>query len=301
MKELETEVDDSNIASTSEFSKSFNVVNNTDRPIYLYGREGYVATIASTPNYKVPSGIYFKTTIRSKGPVKTDATSNLVENCLEYSAYESERRSRNILESFTRIREELLDGSSTGFYYLIEHDVVLSFQKPNNAKEHPLSEGGLIDSLCEVKRKKENKDTLDVTISIVDNEGVFGNRFINIGGGVFRIPASKDGRRRNGIYISRSHEITVNGDVVPIEPEFFKFDDVTNEKFPFKLFGNYEDAKSYDEETAQRKELARTKIEHEVLKHKLDERAMIRKDTSDGWKMIPALVVGAAALLKLFF
>lgn len=311
MKTLRAEAHNEVPFSIPDFCIERRVLNNTDRGIYLYGREGYVAYIEPTYNPDLPKGIYFNTELKSKGQVKTDANSILVEKDSKDRPSGIRPRLR-VFEGFTRVREELFDVSSSKLHYVAEHDVALGFREPTDQDVHPFSREGRIDYVTDGQRKREANGALDITIDIVDNEGTFGDRYLSVGGTAFAIRARKDQTLESGIYAGWTNEIRVNGAPMVFGRKLFEFEDLEKSVFPFTLYKTPEEAQGIDPSKQRELELNESKTRLDLLKHERDEvslarkdyyeeRSLSRKDSSDGWKMLPAFVLGVATLVKLIF
>lgn len=309
MKTLRAEAHNASNISIPDFSIERRVLNNTDRGIYLYGREGYVAYIEPTECPDLSKGIYFNTVLRSKGQVKTDADSFLIED--DPDARPSGRKPRlRLLEGFTRVRVDALDLSSSKLHYVTDHDVAIGFYEPTEADCHPFSKRGLVSYVVDGERKGSSEGALDITIDIVDNEGTFGDRYINVGGKAFAIRARKVLELESGIYAGWTNEIRVNGSPMVFGRKLFKFDTLEKDDFPFTLYKTPEEAQGYDPAKKFDLDLSETKSKLETLKHEreevslarkdfYEERSYSRKDSSDGWKVLPAFVLGVATLIKL--
>jgi len=311
MKTLRAEAHNEAPFSIPDFCIERRVLNNTERGIYLYGREGYVAYIEPTYNPNLPKGIYFNTEVRSKGQVKTDASSILIEKDSNERPSGARPRLR-VLEGFTRVREDLLDTSSSKLHYITDHDIALGFREPTQFDVHPFSREGTVDYVTDGERKREANGALDITIDIVDNEGTFGDRYLNVGGTAFAIRARKDPTLSSGIYAGWTNEIRVNGSPMVFGRRLFPFEELEKSVFPFTLYKTPEEAQGIDPSKRFEMELNESKTKLDLLKHERDEvslarkdfyeeRSFARKDSSDGWKMLPAFVLGVATLVKLIF
>lgn len=311
MKTLRSEVHDETNLGSFEFYKEFRVFNNTERGIYLYGREGYVARIEPTYNPKLAPGIYFNTDIKATGQVKTDADSILSE--VDYSKTLSGRQPKHKrFEGYTRVRAEMLD-NLTGLFYVLEHDVVLGYGEPEEGMVHPFSYGGIVDYVTNGERKREANGALDLTIDIIDNEGTFGDRYLNVSGAILAVKARKDPTLESGIYAGWTNEIRINGAPMTLGRRLFTFDELkTTKEFPFILFNSPEDARGFDPAKELELSLTEAKNKLDMLKNEREEvslrrkdfyeqRSLQRKDSSDGWKMLPAFILGVATLVKIIF
>jgi hypothetical protein len=91
-----------------------------------------------------------------------------------------------------------------GEIYDHEHDVVVSTFMGKDAGPHPYSsEGRALALLNNVERLGEANAFCE-TIQIVDNEGKFGDRFINRNKMVYRIDAVQDLTREDGVWVIRN-------------------------------------------------------------------------------------------------
>lgn len=294
---------------TGDFRKIFSVINNTGRVVYLYGREGYVAYIEPSFYRDIPNGIYFTTTLTNRGALKTEVSSSFNEIINE------QRTSINDVlksENVRYLREEHLTSSRFQICYVVQHDIALSFEIPEEGAAHPFSEQGIVNSICRDVGLDISDKKLSLSMVIIDNEGTFGDRFINIGGRAFKIPVIKDNNTTSGIYIGRTNEVTVNGQLLPMENEHYTFDRVEKDDFPFRLFTNPEDARTDDPSAKLKIALAEKKLELEklksesegtslALKEKYEQRAMERKDSSEYWKVVPTLFIAFVSIAKLLF
>jgi hypothetical protein len=91
-----------------------------------------------------------------------------------------------------------------GEIYDHEHDVVVSLFRGKDAGPHPYSaEGRALTQLNHVEKLGDSKAFCEL-IQIVDNEGRFGDRFINRNKMVYRIEATQDFTRDNGVWVIRN-------------------------------------------------------------------------------------------------
>lgn len=85
-----------------------------------------------------------------------------------------------------------------------EHDVVISLHLGQNAGPHPYSAEGRALALLNSVEKIGDDRAFCETIQIVDHDGKFGDRFINRNKMVFRIEASQDPTKENGVWVIRN-------------------------------------------------------------------------------------------------
>ncbi len=172
----------------------------------------------------------------------------------------------------------------------------------------------------------EEKRGLYLNIELVDNDDLIGIQYTNVFGEVYEIIPVKDSFRSSGFYVTRSNK---HGEVDRVE-EILDFHTFEEMKSIYKVYSTRQEAATFGDPETQRKiDLANKEIEladmKESLKEKdielakqakiLDEikserelrkmaetdyyesRSLDRKDSSEAFKILPALVVGIGALL----
>lgn len=140
-----------------------------------------------------------------------------------------------------------------GTVYYHEVDRLISVLPYEQVPPHPFSEGGERQRLISVSHAGQKVFGFGYSIDVIDNYGRYGDRYLNIGNEVYRIPAKKDPNRRCGIYVVS--DVPTRGDLPGRGPEV--------RKFPFDgaeetigLYRTEEDARTYgDMATSKRKEL----------------------------------------------
>ncbi len=91
-----------------------------------------------------------------------------------------------------------------GEVYDHEHDIVISLYKGRDAGPHPYSgEGRALVLLKESEHLADNKAFSEV-IQIIDNEGKYGDRYINRNKLIYRIEAAVDQSRIPGVWVIRN-------------------------------------------------------------------------------------------------
>lgn len=110
------------------------------------------------------------------------------------------------LDYFITLHELEQNGSSM---YLENLDVVISLMPPAMAPCHPFSLQGAREGLMS---PRSTGGGLEYRIEIYDQDGLHGDRFINISGEVFCIRVNRSGTRRNGVYVyGHAPQSTVSG------------------------------------------------------------------------------------------
>ena len=156
------------------------------------------------------------------------------------------------------ISREKLDRRG-GSLYLVERDIIISRHVGKRTPLHPFSK-----YFFQEKFKTENTDIINenvfgFSIKIVDNNGLYGDRYVNLNGKAYRIPARRDRILTNGVYFTCSGQAFGNYELCPPETHKYSFDEAD---IALNLFRSVEDALTYgDPLKAKDKELERMKIE----------------------------------------
>ncbi|WP_144106757.1 hypothetical protein [Paraburkholderia sp. BCC1886] len=84
------------------------------------------------------------------------------------------------------------------------HDIVVSTFRGIEAGPHPFSEMGRALALLDQSVARGEREAFNEAIKIVDNAGRFGDRFINRNGSIYRISATPDATREDGVWVIRN-------------------------------------------------------------------------------------------------
>lgn len=231
---------------------------------------------------------------------------------------------------------------------------------------HPYSEEGMLQGTIwnNTPEPVKNGGAL-YAVEIVDNLGVFGDRYLNIANEIYPVRAKKDPARTDGVYITRtlpSEGELGTGEIASAHWPFSTEDGVTFDFTRFHLYRTYTDAKTLGDIASARKEELqhkdhelqlgrkeleglkqeaerdkqdferekqiwerekqgfvrerdereerikelndeRERIKHDLMmekmrkEHRYEERSAQRKDTSEMIKIMPALILGVAAVI----
>jgi hypothetical protein len=142
--------------------------------------------------------------------------------------------------------------------YIPELDIVISNRLNHKCPKHPLSEKFRRNLLLDFDNKTVNSDVFGYTIRIIDNNGIYGDRYVNLNGKAYRIPARKDNLLLDGVYCNCSHEAIGNYDTDPVSKKY-SFNEADK---ALGLYKTIEDALTYGDPTKIReKELEQLKLE----------------------------------------
>lgn len=135
-----------------------------------------------------------------------------------------------------------------GSLYLPQLDIVLSILQGPNVPTHPYNEQAQRRQLIESDPGINSSDTFGYYFLVIDNEGVYGDRFVNVCGEVFRVKAIKDYSRHSGIYLVSSGAVT--GDFTNTPPRCIRYD--FEEEKKVGLYRSYDEAKTLGDVFAER-------------------------------------------------
>lgn len=112
-----------------------------------------------------------------------------------------------------------------GSLYLPNLDLVLSTADIEFAPKHPFSKEGLLSALVENDPMVKHRIGLSMQIKIVDRQGRFGSRFINLNGEVFQIPVEANTQFPDGVYLYGTFPCVGEVSFQSGRSEFYAFED----------------------------------------------------------------------------
>ncbi|MDR3392348.1 MAG: hypothetical protein P4L77_11500 [Sulfuriferula sp.] len=146
-----------------------------------------------------------------------------------------------------------------GSVYFHDVDIMVSHLPVELAPEHPHSEQGRLKTICLETHQREGS-RFGFAIEIVDNQGTIGDRYINIGGRVSKIPATEDPRKMDGIYVSWNQSVSGKLSLPETALQHLSADDADLE---FNLFKSYGEAEQFGNGDESRKRQL-VELEHEA-------------------------------------
>ena len=164
-----------------------------------------------------------------------------------------------------------------GSVYYTNLDLVISAVNPIHVPKHPYSDEGRREQMVAKDFNINSRDRFGFSLQIVDNRKEFGDRFININGTVFHIPAIVDMMMLSGIYLTSSG-CSRGGKAVgrPVVRRF-DFADVGQGEGKIDIHRTYDEALAYGDPVGMidrtfKQEAAQNKLEEEKLKKEKRER-----------------------------
>lgn len=193
-----------------------------------------------------------------------------------------------------------------GSIYIDDLDIVISINEFEHVPYHPESKMGREKKhVDKVNEKKSANRSFTYNVEIVDNTGVFGNRFKKIGEFVFKIVPIEDRTRLDGIYIISDRPSDTAYSLSGVISTYYTFEEAEEK---VGLYRNHEDAKYSGDVTGARKKLiqdmeyenTKRKMEHESKKDEreyhrtkdkieLEQRTTARKEAMEILKWVGAL------------
>lgn len=169
-----------------------------------------------------------------------------------------------------------------GTVYYNELDCLISLLALDQAPPHPYSVAGRNQQLIETSALGQDGCGFGYSIDLVDSAGRYGDRYINIGGKIYRIPAVSDPTRRDGIYVISNAPVqgALGGDKPVVKHYPFEGADST-----LGLYRTAEEAEQLGDASLARK-LELAELEHQLIVNKRElldakhthERELLDKD-----------------------
>lgn len=148
-----------------------------------------------------------------------------------------------------RYEVNVLEVIAKGTIYVDVLDIVVSIKEPYDIPHHPRMNG----SQCAEQTQTHIGNMFNLTVTLVDSSGFFGDKYINIGGEVTKIPLHTSTALADGVYVGRT---TDSGEY---RVKYYRFD----EDPLIPLYTTYAEA------LANGDELGKLKQEFELQKQKL--------------------------------
>lgn len=247
--------------SPIEFRHSF--VNNTGVSITLYWRNGLQFELAPEPNPRNSTLVVrHHITVRPAGykPMLNFLATINEQSSTELQQIREAFRSK-LENNFHKGGEVVLDYSVSlreleelgGAVYFSEIDSVIALSTVQEKIYHPYSEEGRLHDVALGAPAQKTDAGFAYFVTIIDNTGMVGPRFININRKVYQVKPKKDPRKRDGIYIVSSHSLSGTSTNGKIEKRHYPF----GKEEELGLWETYEQAlEGGDPSAAVKRELA---------------------------------------------
>lgn len=284
-----TEVPDVlNLGPGAQLSIEKEFYNGFRSPVTLVDRSG-IPLVVQPMNVKALNQFVVRYTIKYRVGVNIDV----------------ERLSNATSEGMRALRDAVLSGSvrqrmgqciaqvsygvnendvlqSGGSLYLVNLDVVVSTMQGGYVPHHPFSAEGVRNRLVADNETINTAGTVGYSLQIIDNEDVFGTRYININREIFLIQPQKDPGRNSGVYRASTAPVSQHGGVGAPRADYFTFGEAEE---LLGLFRSYEDAWVLGDIAAERKrELESLAQQLKEAQHRQQLERLEREKEFDEWK-----------------
>lgn len=177
--------------------------------------------------------------------------------------------------------EEIL--ARGGNVYAANLDLVLSTEEdPLAVAEHLYSVVASRQQLIEADESINSKDSFGYSVRIVDKNGSFGPRFINVNGKVYKVPVSHDRSLQDGVYVTSSGEISGDYDYSVPGVKRYSFEEA---EAKVGLYKNHNDALVYgDVIEMEKRKLEEVAAQNKLMEQKLRMERMEREAELDKLK-----------------
>lgn len=274
-------------------------VNNLNVPITLVHRSGFRVQLDPEPNM-ARQCLIARTEIRVTGK-SYDSVKGFLSVIDEHASpelramreafqiqveYGLSRHSATIMLDYPIDITVLRSHGSTVYYS--ELDMVVSLLPIYEVCEHPYSQAGRDVELANSLPIPISGLDFNYAVMIVDNKGKVGPRYLNMNNNVYKITPKQDRTRKDGVYVTSTHEVHSDTDAVVIGTKRYGFD---NMEETTGLYASSEEARVHgDMKLAQQikfAELERTVIEEKhtreksMLRHKAELEELVRKSEKE--------------------
>ncbi|AGX01936.1 hypothetical protein CF95_gp214 [Erwinia phage PhiEaH1] len=290
------------------------IVNNTGIDLYVRERDGIVHRIPSkevvlelrkglfyTCGYFSTEGVDYDVTRRTGNGMTLDRTR--VSQVIEPSRYGASVQVTKLTHHYFLDAKDVMDKG--GVLYLQELDVVVSMHGLEHLPQHP-SENVDFQLAFEERIATMSSATSGLMMGVVDNEGIFGTRYINVNGFVCKVSPVTDPLQPSGIYVYVPGNVDKRTEIV-----FYELHS-SDEQCPIKFYPTQAEAAAHGDIFAEaekawerekqdfEKQILTLKNENELKslerKDYFEYRSLDRKDDSEHLKMFVASagIIGGA-------
>lgn len=295
------------------------IVNNTGIDLYVRERDGIVHRIPSkelaldlrkglfySVGYFSTEGVDYDVTRRAGHGMTLDRTR--VAQMIEPSRYGASVQVTKLTHHYFLDAKEVMDKG--GVLYLQELDVVVSIAGLEHLPPHP-AENVDFQLAFEERVATMSSASSGLMIGVIDNEGTFGTRFINVNGFVCRVSPVRDPLQPSGIYIYVPGNVDKRSEIV-----FYELHS-SDEQCPIKFYPTQAEAAAHGDVFAEaekawerekqefEKQITTLKNENELKslerKDYYEDRSHARKDDSEHLKMFVAsagIIGGAITIIS---
>lgn len=169
-----------------------------------------------------------------------------------------------------------------GSLYLVNLDVVVSTMTGGYVPHHPFSVDGIRNRLVASNDTINFAGSVGYGLQIVDNEEVFGPRYININKEIYLVQPAKDPGRLSGVYRASTGPVNESGAVGKPRADYYAFPEA---EAMLGMFRSYEEAVVMGDIAAEKKrELDALALELKTQEHRNKLERLQREEEFETWK-----------------
>lgn len=221
--------------------------NRTGNPVYVTRRDGLRFKLQPVKRYNISDEVRIYVTYKANRDVikysadllnatpNTGVLHDKILRALNRAWHNSTAREIDATVEMVITEKQL--SNSGGRLYLADLDLLIEVGRVT-PMAHPYSYNGIDRKRLDSLMPSCSRNTLAFMFKAVDNSGakIFADRYINIGGMVFRIPVEEDDAYATGIHVVARRSVAVvaseqTNHSDELEPAFYTFDEAD------KLFG----------------------------------------------------------------
>lgn len=163
-----------------------------------------------------------------------------------------------------------------GSMYHYEMDCVISVLEFQYVPAHPYGENGKRNRMLVSQAILSSKSSFQYSLDIIDNLKKYGDRFINLGGVIYKVTPRQDSSMRDGVYIVSNPAIKSGRDNSESTVKYYSFDDTDTTPI---LYRTYDDAFASGDVNTQRKyELASVNHANDLLKQQANKDKILHEE-----------------------
>jgi hypothetical protein len=268
-------VSDNTKAAWSPLEKTVSYYNHLNDDVTIVGRDGLP--------FKVPPTRRRDNTFQVRVTYSIDSSITVDPNSVFYHHGSDTAEGRALKSAIAAIEENPTHGKKTfsldytvsrddivrngGILYLAELDLVINVTKEDWKTLHPYSDAATRYQLIEAETNVNNTERFGYSMYLVSNDGRYKDKYINIGGFVYRVPSTKNKSLRDGVYLCSTGPVDNDATMPMPLAVHYTFEDAQEK---LKLYDSAEEADKLGDQLAEReREIKELQVKYRELEHEL--------------------------------
>lgn len=268
-------VSDNTKAAWSPLEKTVSYYNHLTDDVTVVGRDGIP--------FRIPSSGRRDNTVQVRVTYSIDSSIQVDPNSVFYHHGSNTAEGKALKSAIAAMEENPTHGKKTfslnytvtrddivrngGILYLAELDLVINATKEEWKALHPYSDAATRYQLIEAETNVNNTERFGYSLYIVSNDGRFKDKYVNIGGCVYRVPSTKNQSLRDGVYLCSTGPVE-NDATTPMPIALHYEFEAARDKL--KLYDSAEEAEKLGDQLAEReKEIKELQVKFRELEHEL--------------------------------